>query len=74
MAYSSQANSSHSALDAITVLKQEVQKSIIGQDYVVERLIFSLLANGNVLLEGLPGLAKTRAVKRKVSQKSSRPA
>ncbi|MGD9347139.1 MAG: MoxR family ATPase [Candidatus Aminicenantes bacterium] len=51
------------ALDEIKTLKDEVQKSIIGQDYVVERLIFSLLANGNVLVEGLPGLAKTRAVK-----------
>ncbi|MEE9501626.1 MAG: MoxR family ATPase [Candidatus Aminicenantaceae bacterium] len=51
------------ALDEIKTLKEEVQKSIIGQDYVVERLIFSLLANGNVLVEGLPGLAKTRAVK-----------
>jgi MoxR-like ATPase len=54
---------SQTALKAIMTLKDEVQKSIIGQDYVVERLIFSLLANGNVLLEGLPGLAKTRAVK-----------
>ncbi|MFC1760572.1 AAA family ATPase [Planctomycetota bacterium] len=40
-----------------------VSKSIIGQDTVVERLILGLLANGNLLLEGLPGLAKTRAVK-----------
>jgi len=51
------------ALDEIKTLKDEVEKSIIGQDYVVERMIFSLLANGNVLVEGLPGLAKTRAVK-----------
>ena len=51
------------ALDDIKTLKEEVQKSIIGQEYIVERLIFSLLANGNVLVEGLPGLAKTRAVK-----------
>ena len=57
------ANSTQSALDAIQTLKEEVQKSIIGQDYVVERLTFALLANGNVLVEGLPGLAKTRAVK-----------
>jgi hypothetical protein len=35
-------NSSQTALDAITILKEEVQKSIIGQDYMVERLIFSL--------------------------------
>jgi MoxR-like ATPase len=40
-----------------------MQKSIIGQDHVVERLLLTLLCNGNALLEGLPGLAKTRAVK-----------
>ncbi len=38
-------------------------RSIIGQQRVVQRLILGLLANGNLLLEGLPGLAKTRAVK-----------
>jgi len=38
-------------------------RSIIGQERVVKRLVLGLLANGNLLLEGLPGLAKTRAVK-----------
>jgi MoxR-like ATPase len=38
-------------------------RNIIGQDQVVERLLIALLCNGNVLIEGLPGLAKTRAVK-----------
>jgi MoxR-like ATPase len=38
-------------------------RSIIGQEQVVERLLLTLLCNGNLLLEGLPGLAKTRAVK-----------
>ncbi|MEX0338692.1 MAG: AAA family ATPase [Arenibacterium sp.] len=38
-------------------------ESIIGQRDVIERLIIGLLANGNLLIEGLPGLAKTRAVK-----------
>lgn len=37
--------------------------SIIGQESVVERLVIGLLANGNLLVEGLPGLAKTRAIK-----------
>jgi MoxR-like ATPase len=37
--------------------------SIIGQDHVVDRLLLTLLCNGNALLEGLPGLAKTRAIK-----------
>jgi MoxR-like ATPase len=38
-------------------------ESIIGQETVVERLVIGLLANGNLLVEGLPGLAKTRAIK-----------
>jgi MoxR-like ATPase len=38
-------------------------ESIIGQELVIEQLIIGLLANGNILMEGLPGLAKTRAVK-----------
>lgn len=38
-------------------------QSIIGQQQLIDRLILGLLANGNLLLEGLPGLAKTRAVK-----------
>ena len=37
--------------------------SIIGQQAVIENLLIALLANGNILMEGLPGLAKTRAVK-----------
>jgi MoxR-like ATPase len=40
-----------------------VQKAIIGQDEVIERLLVALLANGHVLLEGLPGLAKTLLIK-----------
>ena len=40
-----------------------MQQSIIGQEAVVERIIIGLLANGNLLVEGLPGLAKTRAIK-----------
>jgi MoxR-like ATPase len=38
-------------------------RSIIGQQTVIERLVIGLLANGNLLVEGLPGLAKTRAIK-----------
>lgn len=44
-------------------IKGEVQKSIIGQDEVIERLLVALLSNGHVLLEGLPGLAKTLLIK-----------
>lgn len=50
-------------MEAIQTLKNEISRSIIGQEQVIERLIIALLANGNVLMEGLPGLAKTRAIK-----------
>ncbi|EED36713.1 MoxR domain protein [Luminiphilus syltensis NOR5-1B] len=51
------------SLSQIQALKTRMQQSIIGQEDVVERLIIGLLANGNLLVEGLPGLAKTRAIK-----------
>src|SRR5947208_13987105 len=44
-------------------LFSEISKIIIGQTYLVERLVIGLLANGHVLLEGVPGLAKTLSVK-----------
>ena len=51
------------AHESILDLKERMGRSIIGQEQVVERLLLTLLCNGNLLLEGLPGLAKTRAVK-----------
>ena len=51
------------ASEQIQALKQRMQASIIGQEAVVERIFIGLLANGNLLVEGLPGLAKTRAIK-----------
>ena len=51
------------AQDQIKALRERMQQSIIGQEDVVERIIIGLLANGNLLVEGLPGLAKTRAIK-----------
>jgi MoxR-like ATPase len=45
------------------LLFNELGKVIVGQTYLTERLVISLLANGHVLLEGVPGLAKTLAVK-----------
>jgi MoxR-like ATPase len=51
------------AHDQIIELKARMGQAIIGQEAVVERLIIGLLANGNLLVEGLPGLAKTRAIK-----------
>ena len=44
-------------------LKARMGQSIIGQRDVIDRLVIGLLANGNLLVEGLPGLAKTRAIK-----------
>lgn len=41
----------------------EVSKVIVGQDYMIERLLIGLLSNGHILLEGVPGLAKTLTVK-----------
>ncbi len=49
--------------DQISALQERMAQSIIGQKDVIERLVIGLLANGNLLIEGLPGLAKTRAVK-----------
>ena len=42
---------------------QQVGRRIVGQDYMIERLLISLLTGGHVLLEGVPGLAKTLAVR-----------
>lgn len=47
----------------IDVLKEELSKSIIGQAYMLDRLLLALLTNGHILLEGVPGLAKTLAIK-----------
>jgi len=51
------------AREDILHLGKRIGKSIIGQDQMVERLLLGLLANGHLLVEGLPGLAKTRAIK-----------
>lgn len=44
-------------------MNAEISKVIIGQQYMIDRLMIGLLANGHVLLEGVPGLAKTLAIK-----------
>ena len=49
--------------DDVLALKKRMAESIIGQEKMVERLLLGLLANGHLLVEGLPGLAKTRAIK-----------
>jgi MoxR-like ATPase len=49
--------------DTILDLRARMGRSIVGQEHVLERLLIGLLANGNLLVEGLPGLAKTRSIK-----------
>lgn len=50
------------ANQSLSLLKTEMQKVLVGQNYLVDRLIIALLTEGHILLEGLPGLAKTLAV------------
>jgi len=52
-----------STRDTILDLKSRMSQDIVGQEHVLERIIIGLLSNGNLLVEGLPGLAKTRAIK-----------
>ncbi len=44
-------------------LREEVGKVIVGQTYMVDRILMALIADGHILIEGIPGLAKTTAVK-----------
>lgn len=48
--------------DLINTLMYEVGKVIVGQKYLIERLLIGILSNGHVLLEGVPGLAKTMSI------------
>jgi len=49
--------------EAIIALRQMLSTQILGQDRLIERLLIALLADGHMLVEGAPGLAKTRAIK-----------
>ena len=46
----------------VDLLTMEMNKVIVGQKHLVENLMIGLLANGHILLEGMPGLAKTLAI------------
>ena len=46
----------------VDLLTSEMNKVIVGQKYMIERLLIGLLGNGHILLEGVPGLAKTLAI------------
>ena len=52
-----------SFFDTVQAIRSEIAKEIIGQERVVEQLLTALIAGGNVLLEGVPGLGKTRLVR-----------
>lgn len=54
---------SQPCFDQILVLKNWLQSGLIGSDVLIERLLIGLLTGGHLLIEGAPGLAKTRAVK-----------
>ena len=47
----------------VSTLRKEIGQVIVGQEHLVDRLLVGLLANGHVLLEGVPGLAKTMSVR-----------
>ena len=49
-------------MNIITSIKEEVKKIIVGQDELVDSLLVGLIANGHILVEGVPGLAKTTAI------------
>ncbi len=48
--------------EKLTAIKQEIQKVIVGQDEMIDALLIGLLCDGHILLEGVPGLAKTTTV------------
>ncbi|MDX8405451.1 MAG: MoxR family ATPase [Mariprofundus sp.] len=50
-------------LSPIHALKERVQQQVLGQEKLVDRMLIALLADGHLLVEGAPGLAKTRAIK-----------
>ncbi len=47
----------------ITLIRNEVSRIIVGQHYLLDRLLIALISNGHILVEGVPGLAKTLAIK-----------
>lgn len=51
------------ALNDLNALQACIAEAVLGQDQVIRQILLGLLANGHLLLESLPGLAKTRTVK-----------
>lgn len=58
----SKEGAAHSGAELVTYLRQYLNRCIVGQERFVERLLLALFADGHILLEGAPGLAKTKAV------------
>src|SRR5512143_1776715 len=56
-------HSSDTTFDAFARLRRHIEARIIGQQALVDRLLIALLADGHLLVEGAPGLAKTTAIK-----------
>ena len=55
-------------LQNFQLLQSSLNQVILGQERLIERLIIVLLADGHLLVEGAPGLAKTRAIKAQVTK------
>ena len=53
----------NAALDVINAIKNEIKKVIVGQENMIDKLLLGIICDGHVLLEGVPGLAKTLTVK-----------
>ena len=49
--------------DIVNLVNQGMKQTIVGQKHLIDSLLIALLSNGHVLLEGVPGLAKTLAIK-----------
>jgi MoxR-like ATPase len=63
MAASDLAKQIEAHMPVLTRLQEEVGKVVVGQRYMIDRLLLALIAEGHILVEGLPGLAKTTAIK-----------
>ena len=48
---------------SISIIKSELHKDVVGQDDIIDNVIVAIIAGGNVLLEGVPGVGKTRLVR-----------
>ena len=59
----SRSNATSRLHDAFCALRTQLSETIVGQSALIERLLIALLADGHLLVEGAPGLAKTSAIR-----------